>query len=252
MSRSEPTQNNPHPCQRWFEWDGGKGGISYYDKGIKETVNVALPFVFLYLDETATIRGWHDSSQSGIMSNEVRDTRSDVMVVRAFKGGELCHGLYASIRDKVGNLGGHFSTNLYLGFKDNGQLRLGCLQLKGAALNQWVEWKKANLKALSTEAICIAEMKAGKKGSVNFQTPVFSTKPVSQETNDQAMELDKGLQAYLKAYFARTKTAQAEAVTPPPPAVDNGDDTDLGPVPKPAETAAAVEPAQAESGDVPF
>ena len=219
MSRSNPTTNNPHPCERWFEWNGGTGGISYYDKLAKASVDVPLPFPFLVLDETATVRGWHDASESGIMSNEVRDTRSDVFVVKAFKGGELCHGLYAQIKDRIASLGGHFSTNLYLGFRNGeGPLRLGCLQLKGAALNQWVEFKKANFKTMFSDAIVISDMKSGKKGSVSFKTPVFSTRTTSQETNDQAVEVDKVLQDYLCAYFKRTKTDQiaAPAATPEP------------------------------------
>jgi len=248
MSRSNPTSNNPHPCERWFEWKGGTGGIEYYDKNLKEKVDVPLPFNFLVLDETATVRGWHDASESGIMSNEVRDTRSDVMVVKAFKGGELCHGLYSTIRDRVASLGGHFSTNLYLGFRtDNGPLRLGCLQLKGAALNAWVEFKKANIKAVGSGAICIASCKAGKKGSVNFQTPVFTTKDIKPETNEEAVELDKVLQTYLTAYFSRTKVEQASAPLPPPAAAEPDNDH---PGLAPAAAPTASEPDAA--GDEPW
>lgn len=236
MSRSNPTSNNPHPCTRWFEFSGGKGTIGYYDKEKKEKVEVPIPFTFIWLDETATVRGWHDSSDSGIMSNEVRDTRSDVMVVKAFKGGELCHGLYSQIRDKVGNLGGHFSTNMYLGYRENsGPLKLGCLQIKGAALNAWVEFKKVNLKTLSTGAVTILSTKDGKKGSVHFKTPVFGSKEIKPETNEEAMELDRLLQTYLKAYFTRTKVDQV-AGSAPPPEPDNSN-PELAPADEEAEAA---------------
>lgn len=216
MSRSNPTANNPHPCTRWFEFNGGDGVIEYYDKEKKERVGVPLPFSFLHLDETATVRGWHDASESGIMSNEVRDTRSDVLVVKAFKGGELCSGLYAQIRDRIGNLGGHFSLNLYLGYRDdNSSLKLGCLQLKGAALNQWVEFRKAHQGAIITDAITILGTNDGKKGSVSYKTPVFGLKPIKPETNDEAVELDKVLQTYLTGYFGRTKTDQVSSAPAP-------------------------------------
>lgn len=234
MSRSNPTNNNPHPCTRWFEFNGGAGEIEYYNKEKKESVGVPLPFSFLVLDETAAVRGWHDPSNSAITSNEVRDTRSDEIVVKCFSGGELCRGLYSQIRDRVGNLGGHFSTNLYIGYRDEGVLKLGCLQLKGAALNQWVEFKKAYSSAVREGAVSITGTKDGKKGSVSFKTPVFSPKEITPETNQEAIALDRVLQAYLAAYFDRAKNKQVAPAAQEPQA----------PEPEPATPP--------ESDDVPF
>jgi len=250
MSRSNPTSNNPHPCTRWFEFSGQSGTLKYYDKEKKENVDVPLPVTFLWLDETATVRGWHDPSESGIVSNEVRDTRSDVMVVRAFKAGELCHGLYAQIRDRVGNLGGHYSANVYLGYREaaDGPLKLGCLQLKGAALNAWVDFKKANLAAVCKGAVSITCTKDGKKGSVKFKTPVFATKEIKPETNEEATELDKVLQTYLISYFARTKAEQASA--PPAPEVPA---TQFPEYDTPGKAPAAeATPVDMDNLDVPF
>lgn len=87
MSRSNPTDGIKNPATRWFEWAGGdEGGIKHYDKEAKADVKVALPFTFLLLDELSTVKGWHEPSESGIYANEVRDTRQDALVVRAFKG----------------------------------------------------------------------------------------------------------------------------------------------------------------------
>ena len=107
MSRSNPSENsNPNPAVRWFEWNGEKGLIRYYDKDAKQNVDVALPFTFLLLDQLGSVRGWHDASESGIYSNEVKDTRQDVLIVKAYKGGVLAEGIYKDIKDRVNNQGG--------------------------------------------------------------------------------------------------------------------------------------------------
>jgi hypothetical protein len=73
MSRSNPQDHLQNPATRWFEWNGERGEIRYYDKELKKNVEVPLPFTFLLLDEVATVRGWHDPQRLGYYANEVRD-----------------------------------------------------------------------------------------------------------------------------------------------------------------------------------
>lgn len=211
MSRSNPNTGSSNPSTRWHEWAGDKGGVRYFDKAALANVDVPYPFTFVLLDETATIKGWHDASDSGIYSNEVRDTRQEVFVVKAFKGGEIANGVYAGIRDRVGNLGGHFVANLYIAYRDGADLRIGSIQFKGAALKEWMEFRKANRKALYEKGIAITGATQGKKGSITYYTPKFGLVAVSDETNAKAVELDKELQEYLRSYFSRTKDAAAQA-----------------------------------------
>jgi hypothetical protein len=118
MSRSNPTQNARNPSTRWFEWHGSKGQINYWDKEAKQRVFLNLPFTFLLLDELATVRGFHQASNSGVFANEVRDTRQETLLVRAFEGGEIASGLYANIRDRVKAHGGYFQASCYVAYKD--------------------------------------------------------------------------------------------------------------------------------------
>jgi len=210
MSRSNPHVNAPNPAVRWFEWNGEKGVVRHYDKTAKENVDVPLPFKFLLLDELASVRGWHDASESGIYSNEVRDTRTEMMVVKSFKGGLLADGLYKDIKDRVNTLGGQYVANCYIAFKDETGLSIGSLRFKGAALGAWMEFRKANRAALFSKAIDITGFTEGKKGRIVFRTPTFATREVSDDTNDIAQELDKELQAWLTGYFGRRTTDQAE------------------------------------------
>jgi hypothetical protein len=214
MSRSNPTSNSPNPSERWYQWVGDKGFLRYYDKEKAENVEVALPFTFVLLDQLACVKGWHDASDSGIFSNEVRDTRQETLVVRAFKGGELASGLYAAIRDRVGNMGGHFTASLYIAFHGaDKQLHVGNLQLKGSQVQAWSEFTKSNRNAIYSKAIRIKSYGEGKKGKVVYRFPVFELVPLSEQSDAKAKELDAKLQEYLVAYLARPKD-QASVPTP--------------------------------------
>lgn len=226
MSLSNPNANGQaNPSTRWFEWNGGQGVVNYYDSANKKTVSVPLPFTFILLDELATVRGWHDPSSSGIYANEVRDTRQDVLTVKAFKGGTLAEGLYRDIKDRVAASGGSFTTNCYLAFKEGGNLQMGTLRLKGAALGAWMEFRKQNRRTAYGKSIRIDGFTEGKKGSVTYRMPTFALGDISPETLALATELDKTLQEYLDGYLARAKQVLTEVLpqTPNPTAPEPWD-----------------------------
>jgi hypothetical protein len=216
MSRSNPTtEKQKNPCTRWHEWSGGNSGgmMGYYDREQKKMVEVTGKFAFIVLDELATIKGWHDASDSGISANEVRDTKSETLVVRAFKGGELASGFYSTIRDRITSQGGHFVANIYVAYKDEtGAMKLGAVQFKGAALNAWVEFKKANRAEIYKQAVVVNGFNEGKKGSITFRTPKFALVNISPASNEEANKIDAEiLQPYLADYFRKPKVEQAEA-----------------------------------------
>lgn len=230
MSRSNPTDGISNPSRRWFEYAGGSDGgvVRYYDKDAKADVTVGETFQFILLDELATVKGWHDASDSGIYANEVRDTKQDTMVVRSFKGGELASGVYSAIRDRIGNLGGHFHASCYIAFKgEDGKLAIGNIGFKGAALNAWVEFKKAcgtkkvgdkSVRAYYVDAIRIVGFTEGTKGRVTYRVPKFELCPLSEASQQQAVTLDNELQGFLAEYFKRPRTEQTTAAKEAAPA----------------------------------
>lgn len=238
MSRSKPTNNTPHPCTRWLEWDGSKGRPRYYDKQEKKQVELEPDFTFILLDQTATVRGWHDPSESGIYANEVRDTRASPLTVKAYQAGILAEGMYSEIRDRVRAVGGHFTNNCYIAYKNDAGLELGCLQFKGAALNAWVEFSKANRPIIYKQAVRIDGYQEGKKGKITFRVPVFKMQELSDDTNEKAVAVDRVLQEYFDEYFKRTHTAPNE---PEPTTAE----------PDPANMGATMSPEQPEE-DTPF
>lgn len=225
MSRSQPNVNALNPAVRWFEWNGEHGVVRYYDKDNKKNVAVPPPFTFLLLDELASVRGWHDATESGIYSNEVRDTRKELLVVKSFKGGTLAEGLYKEIKDRVNTLGGQFVANCYIAVDDDSepgdpQAFIASLRFKGSALGAWMEFRKAHRSQLFDLAVSITGFTEGKKGRITFRVPTFELQEVSQDTNHQALALDRELQTWLEGYFSRRTSDQTE----PTRDVTNGDD----------------------------
>ena len=226
MSRSNPTDASRNPSTRWFEWaagDASKNGgvIRYYDKDAKQNVPMPMPFTFLLLDELSTVKGWHDASDSGIYANEVRDTRQETLVVRAFKGGELASGIYTDIRDRVAAKGGYYAASIYIAYRDGAELKIGNLTLDGASAGAWMEFKKAapskksasgkTVKSYFVDAVSIVGYEERKKGATTYRIPKFSLKAVTPETDAQAAALDVELQAFMADYMKRPKIEAASS-----------------------------------------
>lgn len=212
MSRSNPSEHGtPNPAIRWFEWNGEHGVVRYYDKDIKKTVDVGSDFTFILLDQLGSVRGWHEASTSAIYSNEVKDTRQEVLIVKAFKAkAPLAEGLYRDIKDRVNTLGGQFNANCYIGFKNGDGLAIGSLRFKGAALGAWMEFSKAHRSDLYQQAIRIHGYTEGKKGRIVYRMPKLEVQELSRETHAVATELDAELQAFFATYFARTTHDRAQ------------------------------------------
>lgn len=207
MSRSNPNEGSVNPSTRWFSWNGEHGHFEYYDKEKKENVIVGDKFQFLLLDTMFSVRGWHKPSDSGIYSNEVRDTRSEPMVVKSFKGGILAEGLYSEIKDVVNTKGGKFTTNLYIAYKVGTELKIGALSLSGAPLSVWMEFSKANRQDLDTHAVQFSGYEEKVNGRVTYRIPakvVLMT--VTDAANEAAVKLDQEiLQPHFRAYLKKNQ-----------------------------------------------
>lgn len=213
MSRSNPNVLNANPTTRWVEWDGANGNVVYFDKTKTDEKNpkgtdivLPMPFIFLVLDELATIRGFDERKKQGFYANEIRDTRDEPLLVKYYKGGEvLAHGLYTQIKDTVVARGGGYTSSVYILTKnEDGKPQLDNIQFKGAALGAWMEQRKKLGKDIYEKAIMIVDAKQEKKGNVTFFAPVFKTKDVGPDTNAAALAMDKEiLQPFLTEYLKK-------------------------------------------------
>ena len=226
MSRSNPNQHLSNPATRWFEWNGEAGCLRYWDREKEKRVDVALPFTFLLIDELATVGGWHQVSDSRIFANEVRDTTTEVLVVKAFQHKTtLAEGKYRNIAETVKAAGGGYVANCYVAYTAlvpgdpaKTTYALGSIKWKGAALGAWVDFRKLVKDARYTKAIRIEGFTEGKNGRVVFRVPSFVLAEVSAEADSAAKALDEDLQAYLDVYLRRNTHDQAvpvDAAAPP-------------------------------------
>lgn len=203
MSLSNPGADSVNPTKKYFKWAGQTGKVQWYDKESKQDIDVQLPFMFRVLDQLSTIVGYMEG-KGGFWSNEVRSTQTDLLHVRS-KGGVEFSGLYSDLNVK----GAKYATSVYFAYKDGkDQYVIGNIKLSGAALSSWIDFnKKHNMNQI---AVALTGSEHGKKGSVEFEKPVFEAVEVSDESTAVAIELDKILQDYLKDSATRApKPTQA-------------------------------------------
>jgi len=189
------------PVKKYLSWSSNDKCFTFYDKETKENKKLTLPLTLIHLDELSTVKGWHDSSSSGIYSNEVRSTKNEELNVRAFKGGDLAKGIYQDIKLKVQSLGGHYCVSIYA-FVDN---EIVNISLKGSALMTWSDFTKENRKAFLANTIEVNSAAEGKKGAVKYTTPTFTLgKGISLDISEKA----EAAYASLKEYLDSRKTSQ--------------------------------------------
>lgn len=194
----EGTQKNP--STKFFDWKSNDKQFSFYDREKEANVLVPLPFKFVVLDELHTIKGWDDSSQSAIYSNEVKYISKQEMTVKPFKGNEIAKGLYSLIKDKVKSAGGHYVKSIYI-MLESGEL--ANIQLKGSSVQAWGEFTKANKSKLTENWIEVNEAIEAKKGSVKYSTPNFTIgKSLNDKESKSADNNFDTLEAYLKQYLS--------------------------------------------------
>jgi len=206
MSRSNQTEV-VNPAKRFIEWKGSKGIFSYYDKEKEENVEMPLPFTFIVLDTLSTIKGYSDSAGSGFWSNEVRNTTKDKMTLRN-KDGVVAEGLYQEIKGHRDATGAKYSQSVYIAYFEGKDLVIGNIQIMGAALNAWIDFRGGN--DIMKGAVTVKDKVEGKKGATVYQIPVFEMKELSAETEAKAIELDKELQSYLSEYLGGSYTKEQE------------------------------------------
>lgn len=264
MSRSNPVDTRPNPAVRWFEWSGKTGQLQYWDKDLDNPktqkkgmrVNVRDGFKFLVLDELSCVRGY-SKQIGGIYSNEVRDSRSEVMVVKSYKGDVITSGFYKDIKDHVTSkaVGGHFYNSIYIGFFPDPKvpvLKIGGLHIKGSSVNAWIEFKKAHRRGSShpqgevyERAVVIAKGDTIVNGDVTYILPKFSMVDIKPETDAMAKVCDAELAVFLEGYFAKTKSSAAQPT-------DDGQAQPEAPENEPPPSEPQGEAAEPEPEDVPF
>lgn len=207
MSRADEFKNqNPNPCQLFLNWNSNDGQFEFYDKDAEKKVAVKSPFKFLFLKQLHTVKGWSNSSESGIYSNEVDKISEEKMNVRSFKGGQIAEGLWKDIKPRVKDFGGHYVRSVYIMLEDG---TMANLQLKGSQAQAWYEFTKKTFKRLQDEWVEVTGAEKKKNGSVTYTVPnfIFNTSLNSTE-GEKAEEVYSVLKMYMDAYLAANEVEQ--------------------------------------------
>lgn len=226
MSRLErPTTASSNPATKFLNWKSEEKCFSYYDKESQTNVKVELPLKVLFLEHYHTVKGWHDATQKGIVSNEVYSISNETLTVRTFGGLELSSGLYKDIKDKTKLSGGVYHRSVYV-MLENGAI--ANLQLKGAVVgglskessltkvevDGYSEFYKKNNRLLDNQWIEIKSVSDAKKGATKYSIPVFEAGAViTGEENDMANQCVATLQDYVNSYTGKSKVDVLEPAT---------------------------------------
>jgi hypothetical protein len=221
MSRSNQTEIK-NPALHFLQWKGEKsikkveGKIIetdkhcfvYYNKEKKENIEIPMPVTFIVLDTLHTIKGYNESEGQGYYSNEIRSKDFKIAPFRVKCGkNDAAEGLYADIMPTLKSNGAKYCQIVYVLMKEGEEWVINNIQIQGAALGPWIDFcKNANVMKI---AVKVDEWVEETKGTNTFNIPVFKACPVSESTNQVAVDMDKELQDYLTKYFTRNSNDEA-------------------------------------------
>lgn len=225
MARLErPQTKSSNPANIFLQWKSEEKCFSYYSKSEEKNIKIELPLKFLFLEHYHTVKGWHDATQKGIVSNEVYAIGSEPMTVKTFGGLELASGLYKNIKDKTKLSGGVYHRSVYVMLEDG---TIANLQLKGAVVgglkkenseskqdeDGYSEFYKKNNHLLDNQFIEIKSVKKAKKGATNYSIPSFEVGgQITPAENEMANVAAKELQEYMNVYTHKVEPVLESAV----------------------------------------
>lgn len=215
-----------NPAKKFLQWKGGVGEWEYYDKEAGKKISISDKLYVVPLDDLATIVGWHDESQSGIYSNEVKNLREEELNVRAFKGGEIVKGLYSDIKGRLE--GGKFARSVYAALLDSkgNVVELINLSISGGALGPWID---AGVDVNSGKIVVLGKNPTEqKKGATKYYIPTVTVKDKRDDILAECVQMDEDLQEYLGRYrgVVDTSVNSEKEPAPMPAMVEEEDDSD--------------------------
>ena len=207
MSRkAEFSGSYDKPASLYLEWSSDDKAFRFYNHQTKSNELFNQDLKFLVLKEMHTVKGWHDKSQSGIYSNEVKNIGSEQLEVKSFKGGTLARGVYKEIKDIVSNVGGRYVKSVYAMLEDGSVVNFS---FKGAVVQQWGDTFNKARKRFGDEWVVLDTIEDRKKGKVSFSVPVF--KFGGSLTDEQSKAADSAYDA-LELKLSNKPTREAEVV----------------------------------------
>ena len=197
----------PSPVELSFNWKSDSKCFGFYDpnggdtKAEKQKLK-PLPFKFLVLDVVHAVGGFDDKTDVGIWSPEFR-VFSETVTARYNQGNEIAKGIWKDIKDQVVAKGGYMQVVAYI-MLTNGVIAK--VSLKGKAYFAFNEYVGKLGSRIYDEWVECKAFETGKKGSIEYTFPVFSSGGVVDAANDSiAEEKYKEVSLYLTSKLGSTE-----------------------------------------------
>jgi hypothetical protein len=230
MSRSNPSQLLERPAKKYLKWHGSEdadgGFFTYYDKEAQKDVKIeAGELEFLVLDHRLfSVTGFSKPLESYCFSNEVR-TVKDKLVIRTFGNKKmniaaktLIEGPYADLKGDGGPLDSNKETRelkytrcVYILW--DGEI---ChLSLTGKTMQFWLENIERSPAKIQKNWVRFEKAHTAVNGKNTYQYAEFVYgDPATEDEDNEAIEADKIVQAYLEIYLKRNGSSQEGSHTP--------------------------------------
>jgi len=206
LNKSEGSNN---PATKFLEWKSNDKCFAYYDKQLKEQVQVQLPLKVQFLEHFHTVKGWNDASASGIYANEVKFISKEPLKVKAFKGGDIAEGIYSEIRGKLRDAGGKYYRSVYVVLDGE----IVNLQLKGACVSAYSDFMQNHENQLESAWTEILTVSDHKKGATKYSTPDFTVgKLFTTKEIEVANEKYTDIANYFNKYTKEVDVVETEEV----------------------------------------
>lgn len=215
MSRSVEIKENP--AVKFLQWrnkkeekvkEDGKTvlktvretGWYYYDKANEKDVFVDFPISFIWLENMAGVTGYDEKREKGIWSNEVRNSKKDVFIVKC--GNEIiAEGNWDQVKEETAGLGKF--ANIVYGLVDvgDGDYEIWRFKMAGSALSSWITFQN-NAKNRNHAIVCAGYDEVTMKTGGTYDAPTFKYVTASEPALEEAdrvckEEIDPFFEYYL-------------------------------------------------------
>ena len=216
MSRTRPVEYTTSPARFLVTWDSD--GICWKVFDRREKVELPYPATgdeglrFIVLDQWNSVGGFNDELNNSYYGNEVRNVAKEPFTVYCKKK-LIAEGLWADIKNITGL---SFAKIVYVMVKVKAEYEVARIAMTGASCGAWFEFvqKLGGESSLDKEnkdiVISVSETIHGKKGKVEFNTPVFAI--VNRTLTHEAIEKADAFDMQLQAYFDKRVNGEDNSI----------------------------------------
>ena len=204
MSLSNQQASLDNPIKFHAEWKGGNGEWRLYNFQTEEVSFTKKNFSVLILDEYIGVRGYDSTAESGIISNNIKNS-AGVVTVRNKKNMQLDEGPYSEVKLRMKSYGGKYAKVLYGVLLVKGKpTDLIVIDVVGSASQEYMD-KFKPMKSYNSVGMVItfgANPEQQKKGATKYYIPTMEfERSVDDAVKAECVTIDSDtLQPYLAQF----------------------------------------------------